>query len=675
MPACRQFETPETVETDEAISQRSLCSLTIMARTKATVKKDSSKTTRAAQQAHKSSTPSKKKGAALPHRKPGRPRKVKPHRLTAATNTSPPDFLVHGTNEEALFTLAAYRGEGMCLLAMNWKDNAQPPNNFVGFGIDYKEPNGTQFFALNNRLSFPASVAHTGPNAQSSHLSPIQKFRWVHFPLHADLPGFFTYRVMPVFMDITDGNKLSYGDVQQVQIELQAETYPGELNVAFTRGFISSQAFIDNFGSGEGSVSAILPATANAGLTFQPAKKEAAKEEAALAWMGFEARTVILGALDAAIADATAQVRVCAYDFNDPEIVSRIQQLKSRVKIIIDDSGTHKSATSAESQVAGMIEAAAGAENVQRQHMGDLQHNKSIVVDGEKTKIAIGGSTNFSWRGLYVQNNNTVSLQGEQAVKIFSDAFDNFWANPNNPTSFEKTISSTWTDLGFKNINAQVTFSPHNTKNAALNDIASDISTTTSSLFYSLAFLYETPGVIRDAIEHTTAKDGILVYGLSDKSVGGLDIQQPDGNPPIAFPASLLQADLPPPFKAEATGGFGTRLHHKFVVVDFNKPGAARVYTGSHNFSVAADTKNAENLFCIRDQRVATSYMIEAVAMFDHYSFRDAASKSSAKKDQAGGGQSLQLSVPPAEGSSEKPWWDKYWTVPEKEHDRVLFGI
>lgn len=553
----------------------------------------------------------------------------------------------------------------MCLLAMNWKD-AQPPNNFVGFGIDYKETGGTQFFALPNSLSFPGAAAHTGPNAQSSHLSPIQKFRWVHFPLNANLPGLFTYRVTPVFMDITDGNKLSYGEVQQADIELQAETYPGELNIAFTRGFISSQAFVEKFGDGEGSVSAILPAAADADLTFKP--KDANKEETALAWMGFEARSVILGALDAAIADTTAQVRICAYDFNDPEIVSRIQQLQSRVRIILDDSGSHKPATAPESQAAAMLEKSAGAANVQRQHMGDLQHNKSIVVDGDKTKIAIGGSTNFSWRGLYVQNNNTVALQGDLAVKIFGDAFDSFWANPNNPAGFEKTASSAWTDLGFKNINAQVAFSPHNTKNATLSGIASDISSTTSSLFYSLAFLYETPGVIRNAIETITAKDGILVYGLSDKSVGGLDIQQPDGNPPIAFPDNLMASDLPPPFQAEATGGFGTRLHHKFVVIDFNKP-TARVYTGSHNFSVSADTKNAENLFLIRDQRVATSYMIEAVAMFDHYAFRDDEAKS---KEAA---QPLQLSMPPAEGSSEKPWWDVYWTVPEKEHDRELFGI
>lgn len=639
-----------------------------MARTKKTVKKTPAKATRPARAPKSTLGPSSKTTASK--KQPGRPRKVTSHRLTAATNTSPPEFLVRGTNEQALFTLAVYRGEGMCLLAMNWKDD-KPPTNFVGFGIDYKEPNGTQFWALSNSLSFPGSSAHTGPNAQSSHLSPIQKFRWVHFPMNANLPGLFTYRVTPVFMDIDDGNKLSYGDVQQADIELQAETYPGELNIAFTRGFISSQAFVARFGSGAGSVSAILPATANEGLTFKAG--DAAREETALAWMGFEARSVILGALDAALADSTAQVRVCAYDFNDLEIVSRLQQLKARVRIIIDDSGSHKPATSAESQAAALLVKSAGAANVQRQHLGGLQHNKCIVVDGDDTKIAIGGSTNFSWRGLYVQNNNTVSLQGETAVKIFSDAFDNFWANPNNASGFEKTASSTWTDLGLKSLNAQVTFSPHNTKNATLATIASDITATTSSLFYSLAFLYETPGVIRTAIEALVPNPAVLVYGLSDKSVGGLDIQQPDGNPPVAFPAALTggnaAAPLPPPFAAEVTGGFGTRLHHKFVVVDFNTP-AARVYTGSHNFSVAADTKNAENLFCIRDQRVATSYMIEAVAMFDHYSFRDAVARGAGEE-----GRPLQLALPPVAGSGVEPWWDAFWSVPEKEHDRVLFGV
>jgi hypothetical protein len=578
--------------------------------------------------------------------------------LTSAVNTSTPDFIVRGSNDKALFTLTCYRGEGMVLLAMNWKQDT-PPNNFVGFAIEYMEPGGTQFYALNNRIAFPGANGQINANTLSSRLSPFQKFRWIHFPSSAGTPGIFTYRATSVFMDVK--GVLSYGDFQEGGIELEAETYPGELNICFTRGFISSQAFVDEFGT-NGGVGTLLPTNANAGITF---KSTDPKEESALAWMGFEARSAILNTLDAAIADSTAQVRVAAYDFNDPEIVSRLEQLQGRLKIIIDDSGSHKPPTSSETKAAAMLASSAGTDNIQRQHMGDLQHNKSIVVNGDNTKIAIGGSTNFSWRGIYVQNNNSVVLQGAKAVQIFSDAFDSFWANPNNPSGFDTTPSADWNALGFADVDAQVTFSPHSTSNAKLQEIANDISTTESSLFYSLAFLYETKGAIRDSIEKVTSENNVFVYGLSDKTVGGLDIQLPNGNPPIAFPAALLQ-EVPPPFDQEATGGSGTRLHHKFVVIDFNKP-TARVYTGSYNFSVAADTKNAENLFVIEDQRVATSYMVEAVAMFDHYAFRDSEAKASDDKP-------LELQTPPADGSGDKPWWDKFWSDPQEQRDRELFG-
>jgi phosphatidylserine/phosphatidylglycerophosphate/cardiolipin synthase-like enzyme len=83
-------------------------------------------------------------------------------------------------------------------------------------------------------------------------------------------------------------------------------------------------------------------------------------------------------------------------------------------------------------------------------------------------------------------------------------------------------------------------------------------------------------------------------------------------------------------------------MHHKFVVIDFGKP-SARVYFGSYNFSVPADTKNGENLLLVRDQRVAVSYTIEALRIFDHYHFRIA--QQEAKKAK----KKLQLAKPPRE--------------------------
>ena len=148
------------------------------------------------------------------------------------------EFQVDGHNSAALFTLRIHRGDGMSLVAMNWK-KGKPPVNFVGFTIEYKEPGGDKFYALKNRLTFPSASA-TDPNRLSTLRSPIQKFRWVHFPRNAELEGDFTYRISPVFMN--DKNELSYGEVQEAKLELRRETYPGQLNVAFTRGFVSSQA-------------------------------------------------------------------------------------------------------------------------------------------------------------------------------------------------------------------------------------------------------------------------------------------------------------------------------------------------------------------------------------------------------------------------------------------------
>jgi len=564
------------------------------------------------------------------------------------------EFQVSGNNAAALFTLKVHRGDGMALLAMNWKKN-QPPQDFVGFGIEYKEPGGKKFFPLRNRLTF-AGAPSGDDDALSTLRSPIQKFRWVHFPRNANLEGDFIYRVTPLFMDAQD--KISPGKIQEVAIELRRETYPGKLNVTFTRGFVSSQAFVDRYEKA-GPIETLVCPKAAGGLTFvatHPKRKEA------LAWMGFEAREEILTLLDEAIEDKNAKVRVVAYDLNEPEVVSRLVKLGERLKVIIDDSADHGKGRSAENMAAKMLTASAGKNNVKRQHMRNLQHNKTIVVDGPKVKKAVCGSTNLSWRGLYVQANNAIVLQGEKPVSLFMAAFEDYWTQ----TAFNATKSAALTSLGLDGIDAQVAFSPHSTANTMLQKIADDLETkTTSSLLYSLAFLSQTPGAILDAIEKVSNDDDIFVYGIADKEVGGLDLQTPDGFKVPVF-ASALGKDAPAPFSKEPIGGGGTRMHHKFLVIDFDKP-TARVYMGSYNFSVAADGSNGENLLLIRDRRIAVSYMIEALRIFDHYHFRIAWAKAKKKNER------LELAKPPRK-PGEKPWWDKDYTDPRRIKDRALFA-
>jgi phosphatidylserine/phosphatidylglycerophosphate/cardiolipin synthase-like enzyme len=311
------------------------------------------------------------------------------------------------------------------------------------------------------------------------------------------------------------------------------------------------------------------------------------------------------------------------------------------------------------------LTASSGAQNVKRQHMGSLQHNKFIAVDSPTLHLAVCGSTNFSWRAFYVQSNNAVVLTGKSAVAPFLAAFDNYWNN-GTVAGFGVTPSAKQADLLLTGIDAKVAYSPHLHDTALLQTAADDIATgMTSSLFYSLAFLYETPGVILDAIKKVTAHPTRFVYGISDRKVGGIDLTEPGGNPVPVFPAAL-SGNLPEPFKSEPTGGSGTRMHHKFLVIDFDKP-TARVWVGSYNFSVPADTKNGENLLLVRDRRVAVSYMVEALSIFDHYSFRVAQLAAATAR------KTLQLKKPPRK-AGDVTWFAKDYTDSLKIRDRELFA-
>ncbi len=570
------------------------------------------------------------------------------------------EFEVLGANASAAFSLKVHRGDGMALLGMDWLD-PEPPANFVGFAIEYRPPNHARFLALRNRITFATPPSNVGSNPESSLFAPIQKFRWVHFPFDPELPGAYRYRVRPAFMDAA--RAITLGDPQEVDLELRRETWPGLLNVAFTRGFVSSQAFVDKYES-IAPIATLLPEVADEGLDFVPTHPKTAE---ALAWMGFEARSAILQVLDEAIADATAQVRVVAYDLNEPAIVGRLEQLGARLRIIIDNSGAHGEAGSAEAEAAARLAVTARATHVKRHHMSNLQHNKTIVVEGDAGHTVVCGSTNFSWRGLYVQANNAIVLRGETAARVFHQAFASYWNN-DSVAGFGTTDSTRWRHLGLGDLDARVSFSPHAAANARLGSVAADITSAKSTLFYSLAFLNQTTGAVRDAVKLVTEKPSVFVYGMADRRIGGINLQSPDGNvQPVR--AEALTENVPEPFKSEPTGlasnGAGTRMHHKFVVLDFDLP-TARVYTGSYNVSLPADLKNGENLLRIRDRRVATAYMVEALRLFDHYRFRVS------QLQAATAATSLHLREPPAAG--EDAWWHDSWTVPIKIRDRKLFS-
>lgn len=580
------------------------------------------------------------------------------------------EFQVVGANSKAPFTLKVHRGDGMALLAMNWR-KGRPPRNFVGFAIEFREPDSDKFWAVRNRIGFPGQrKKFTDPTIESTK-APIQKFRWVHFPGNAEKPGKFTYRVTPMFMD--EGGALSSGEAQMASIALMRETRPGQLNVAFTRGYISSQAFVQRFAP-DRVLSTLIPDAAHQGLEFKATHKDA-KE--AHEWMGFEARSVIHELLEEAL-KKNAEVRVIAFDLNLPEILAPLVKLKARLKIIIDDSTAHKPTTAPESKAAAKLMTSAGSGNVKRQHLGGLQHHKSIAVRGSGINKVVFGSTNFTWRGFYVQSNNAVVVNSKKVVDDYFKAFDNYF-NAKKTADFQKSPSAdTWHQLGVPDLTAKVGYSPHNAKNGLLSDVGKDIGKAKSSVLFSLAFLGQTKkGPIGPALGKQIKSTKVHTLGIADANVKagnlGVEVITPDNKRRIVR-SSALTGNVPAPFSTEPSGlsgnkgqHRGTRMHHKFVVIDFNTANA-RVYLGSYNFSVPADEDNGENLVMVKDRTVATSYMIEAVRLYDHYRFRTVQEDAKNK-----GSKVITLKLPPSK-PSQMPWWQKDWNDPIRARDRVLFA-
>jgi phosphatidylserine/phosphatidylglycerophosphate/cardiolipin synthase-like enzyme len=216
--------------------------------------------------------------------------------------------------------------------------------------------------------------------------------------------------------------------------------------------------------------------------------------------------------------------------------------------------------------------------------------------------------------------------------------------------------------------------SPHEDITLSLQPLKGAIAQASSSVFYAVAFLYQMgKGLTKDEFDQLM-KRSLFSYGVSDK-IGQLELRKPDGSIGLVD-FEYLADHAPEPFKSEWSGGGGINIHHKFVVTDFSLP-TAKVFTGSSNLSPSGEAGNGDHLIMIEDRRIATSYAIEALRIFDHLHFR-ARMKDAADKKKAGEpGQkfALKLQKPKAIVPAKQNWFEPYY-VPgsQKEKDRQLFS-
>jgi phosphatidylserine/phosphatidylglycerophosphate/cardiolipin synthase-like enzyme len=568
------------------------------------------------------------------------------------------------------FRLKLWRGESMALLGF---DVDEPEDDFVGFAVEYREPGSAEFLNLRNRLSFDPSANVNGFRNFPTLEAPLQTYRWVHFPFEPR-KGTYTYRVTKMHMP-TDGT-LRKGHAIELPIDLDPVTIDDFVDIGFTRNFASSQAFEDKKDRlGITDQTPIIPADADDGLAFAAQKAAiASKDENIYEWLGFEAARLLFEFLDEAIGDPAVTVDAMAYDLNEPDIVARLERLGARLRIIIDDSDDHGSAASAESASAERLKSSAGAANVHRGHFNNLQHNKVFIAKRHGVPVRIlGGSTNFSFRGLYIQANNLYVFRDRDITQLFADMFDLAFTGMDTFSSDE--FSKVWHVVKKQGRpTVHVCFSPHTSSDLSLSPVGGAIEQATSSVFYSFAFMNITKtGPVRKALNNLIHKP-LFSYGVVDKA-SGMEVKKPSGEVGLVDFA-FLSKNAPEPFKAEWSGGRGINIHHKFAVIDFDQP-TAKVFTGSSNFSPSGENNNGDHLLMIEDQRIATVYAIEALRVFDHLNFR-VRMKNATPSRRAGvraKPDPLHLKKPIVISGEDEAWFDKFY-VPgsQRERDRKTFS-
>ncbi len=581
------------------------------------------------------------------------------------------DFTVAGTKDGFRFKI--WRGECMALLGF---DVTEPEEDFVGFAVEYLEPGQSEWKVLHNRIAFsydtPGTPPVTGRRTYRTTEHPLQKFRWVHFPWEPR-PGAYRYRATKMHM--LEDRAPTRGTSIELEISLDPVTHAGGIDVGFTRNFASSQAF-EAFKKDHAIAGDIIPPDPEEGLEFGEQKRALASTRV-YEWLGFEAHRHLFEFLEEAAQDPTIQVDAMIYDFNEPDLLLALEAIGPRLRVLIDDSSKldkkkrevgHLSASSPESIAAERLRASAGTSHVKRGHFQGLQHNKVLIArrGGVPFKV-ITGSTNFTFRGLYIQANNMIVFRLPEVAKLFGDMFAQAFDHMAGFSQHE--LSGKWHVIPTPGSPAvHVCFAPHSDPALSLSPAGAAIDQAASSVLYSFAFMNQTKsGEVRKALDRLMGRP-LFSYGVVNEKTG-MEIRKPDGARGLVDFAFLAD-HAPEPFRSEWSGGKGINIHHKFVVTDFDKP-TARVFTGSSNFAPSGEAGNGDHMIMIQDQKVALAYAIEALRMFDHLHFRNLMQEAS----DAELPQKLFLKKPIKLSGAAEPWFARFYVPGSQEaRDRQLFA-
>jgi len=237
-----------------------------------------------------------------------------------------------------------------------------------------------------------------------------------------------------------------------------------------------------------------------------------------------------------------------------------------------------------------------------------IMHNKFIVFDAESNDpndpLVWTGATNLTDGQVNLDANNVIIVQDQSLARAYQIEFEEMWGSHGDEPNLENALfgsskrNNTPHEFMINGKYVECYFSPSDGVNSKIVEVINE-SDNDLSVATMLITRYEMANAIAD---RKSAGVGVNV------------ITNAEGNN-SATVNTILSESLTTHYTFDnISEGI---LHHKYMIVDQYAPNSdPLVFTGSHNWSAAADNINDENTLVIHDATLANVYYQQFVHRF-----------------------------------------------------------
>jgi phosphatidylserine/phosphatidylglycerophosphate/cardiolipin synthase-like enzyme len=547
-------------------------------------------------------------------------------------------------------TVHAIAGTNVILLAMTMAK--AKCKGLRGFAIHRTDHESEESYWLEGMKTFEETDPGFARGAKfPTREQPIQDFWWSDYTAK---PGRkYTFRVLALKGPPTDLQPAA-----EVSIDVATESPEGgDHDIYFNRGAAASQEFARRFGN-------------------RKPGSEGGDDDPAWAWLSRGAHEAVVEFIGRA--KKGNGLRVGAYEFRLKSVLTALGDAHRRgadVKVLFDAGKefprdeNRKAAKSAEIR-------SLCSERVPKPQA--LSHNKFIVLlRGKKAQAVLTGSTNFSEGGVFGQSNVIHIVEDPEVAAAYLDYWNALKVNPEKAELAPELTAGHPLPSGMPAKGTRTVFSPRESLDAL--DCYVRLATEAKDALF-MTFAFGMNDLFKEAYRNGAAP---LRYALFEKLLGpGVRKEKkkaataemlalrkmPENRFAVGSQLSLNTFDR---WLAEKLTGLNTHVkyvHTKYMLID-PLGDAPIVVTGSANFSAASTNKNDENMLIIRgNKRVADIYLGEFMRLWDHYAFREWASRRPKAGKQAAAGEPPRWYLDPTDA-----WWKRYFDNTDLSRHREYF--